>query len=79
MSVDVLLQFAGYSLLCLSPNKENTESDTAIGQSQQNTERVFSLLFVCLKQMKPAGALAYIRGQLVADNALIWREIDPGR
>lgn len=29
--------------------------------------------------MKPAGALAYVTGHLVADNALIWREIDPGR
>lgn len=28
--------------------------------------------------MKLAGPLVYIRGQLVTDNALIWREIDPG-
>ena len=72
-----LLHSVGCSLSCLRTNKE-TWSDRAIRQWQQNTRRVFSLLFVSLKQMKPAGALAYIRRQLVSDNALIWREIDPG-
>lgn len=70
-----------YWLFLIMPQtkQRNTESDRAIRARQQNTARVFSPLFVCLKQMKPAGAPAYIRGHLVTDNTLIWREIDPGR
>lgn len=68
-------------LSALTPNNQTqslTEQSGQWGGGHRAEGRVLRFLFACLKQMKLAGPLVYIRGQLVTDNALIWREIDPG-
>lgn len=68
-------------LSALTPNSQTasrTEQSEQRGSSRRAEERLLRFVFACLKQMKLAGRLVYIRGQLVTDNALIWREIDPG-
>lgn len=68
-------------LSALTPNSQTaspTEQSERRGSSRRAEGRLLRFLFACLKEMKLAGRLVYIRGQLVTDNALIWREIDPG-
>lgn len=77
------VEASGSSLLVVPYHASDQTKSHRVWQSNQPAATIhsesFSFLFVCRKQMKPAGALTYIRGHLVADNVLIWREIDPGR
>lgn len=70
------------SFISRAPNSQTrslTEQSGRRGGGHTAEGRLLRFLFACLRQMKLAEPLVYIRGQLVTDNALICREIDPGQ